>query len=294
MKEVIKKAEILVEALPYIKRFHGKVAIIKLGGSTLGSEALKRRIALDLVLLKYVGILPVLVHGGGPAITQALKDQGKTTEFIHGLRVTDDATLKVVEQVLVGQVNGELVSLVNEAGGAARSINGREKGFILAGKYAYPPGKTGGKQVDLGHVGEVKAFGRRLLSIIRKGKSIPVIAPLGRSQDGTVYNINADEVAGQLAAALPAEKLVLLTDVPGILSEQGNEESLLSTLKIESVEDLIADGMIGEGMIPKVQACITALHGGVGKSHIIDGRMNHALLLELFTDRGVGTEIIHS
>ena len=293
MEKLIQKAEILVEALPYIRRFQGKVFVIKLGGSTLGNEALKRRVALDLVLLKYVGILPVLVHGGGPAITGALKEKGKSTEFVNGLRVTDDETLKVVEKVLVGQVNRELVDLIEEAGGPARAINGKNKGFVRAAKFVPPPERTGGQETDLGHVGDVKEIGRRLVSLVRKGNSIPVIAPLGRGDDGTIYNINADQVAGRLAASLPAEKLVLLTDVPGILRQQGDEDSLLATLKIESVEDLIANGMIGSGMIPKVTACIHALHGGVGKSHIIDGRASHALLLEIFTDRGIGTEIIH-
>ena len=282
MEKAIGKVKVLMEALPYIKRFRGKMVVIKYGGSIISNEECKRDIVQDIVFMNFVGIRPFLVHGGGPAISEAMTVAGKTSEFVNGLRVTDEETLGIVEEVLMS-VNGEIVGLIGEAGGEAIGFNGKGKEFISARKL--------GK--DFGYVGEVVEIEEKLLGVMQGGSEvIPVIAPMARGEDGELLNVNADEVAAEIACSEPAEKLVLITDVPGIMRDSENEESLISTLKTEDVEALIENGVISGGMIPKVRACMKALKSGVKKAHIVDGKISHALLLEIFTDKGIGTEII--
>ncbi len=277
MQKYIEKVEILIEALPYIKNFRGKKVVVKYGGSTLALEGIKRSIMQDLIFMHAVGIMPVLVHGGGPLITERLKEMGKKIEFIDGMRATDKKSLAIIEKVLFKEINRELVDLIKELGGKAGSINGRD--FIQAGIH----------NEELGLVGKVKKINPEI--IIKKKNLIPVISPLGADKKQTL-NVNADMVAGELAVALKAEKLVLLTDVKGIMRNSEDETSLLSTLKCDEVDDLIKNNIIDRGMIPKVGACMTAIKGGVKKAHIVDGRLPHSILLEIFTDKGIGTEIV--
>ena len=278
MQKYIEKVEILIEALPYIKNFRGKKVVVKYGGSTLALEGIKRSIMQDLIFMHTVGIMPVLVHGGGPLITEKLKQTGKKIEFIDGMRATDKKSLAIVEDVLFKEINRGLVDLIKELGGKAGSINGKD--FIQGAMY----------NERLGLVGKVKKINPEI--IIKKKNLIPVISPLGTDKKQTL-NINADMVAGELAVALKAEKLVLLTDVKGIMRDSEDETSLFSTLKCDEADDLIKNNIIARGMIPKVGACIAAIKGGVKKAHIIDGRLPHSILLEIFTDKGIGTEIVH-
>lgn len=275
------KAEVLIEALPYIRAFFGKTLVIKYGGAAMTDEILKDRFAEDVVLMKYLGINPVIVHGGGPQISQMMKKLGKEPRFVKGVRVTDPETMEIVEMVLGGAINKEIVALINRHGGRAVGLTGKDGGLILS-----RPHKGKG---DLGRVGEVRSVDPILLETLDQGRFIPVISPIGADEEGKSYNINADLVAGAVAAALRAEKLLVLTDTTGILDTQG---ALLSTLSRKEVQRLIRRGVINKGMLPKVQACLTALDGGVTKTHIIDGRVIHALLLEVFTNQGVGTEIV--
>ena len=275
----IEKADVLLEALPYIRRFAGKVMVVKYGGHAMENEELKDSFAQDVVLLKYVGMHPVIVHGGGPQIDAALKAQGVASRFVRGMRVTDAATMDVVEQVLVGKINKEIVALLNRHGGRAVGLSGKDGELVVARKR---PGAD-----DLGLVGEVVGVNPRVIDALEG--FIPVIAPTAAGADGQTYNINADVVAGKIAEALRAEKLILLTDVEGVRARDG---SLLDTLAADTAVDLIADGTIAEGMIPKVECCIEALRGGVKQAHVIDGRVRHALLLEVLTSRGVGTELV--
>ena len=268
----------MIEALPYIKNFRGKKVVVKYGGSTLALEGIKRSIMQDLIFMHTVGIMPVLVHGGGPLITEKLKQTGKKIEFVDGMRATDKESLVIIEEVLFKEINRGLVDLIKELGGKAGSINGKD--FIQAGIY----------NEELGLVGKVKKISPEI--IIKKKNLIPVISPLGTDKKQTL-NINADMVAGELAVALKAEKLVLLTDVKGIMRNSEDETSLLSTLKCDEADDLIKNNIIARGMIPKVGACIAAIKGGVKKAHIVDGRLPHSILLEIFTDKGIGTEIVH-
>lgn len=286
MQDIITKAAVLVEALPYIKAFFGKTLVVKYGGKAMVDEELKRAVILDIILMHYVGMRPILVHGGGPQIDRAMKRAGLKPKRVGGLRVTDPETMRIVEQVLVGEINQEIVSLINCHGGSAVGLSGKDGGLIKARKAS--PVK-GGEGVDLGLVGEVVEINPSILRTLERDGFIPVVAPTSFGEDGATYNINADLVAGELAAALSAEKLILLTDTDGILDRDGK---LLSTLNRGEVEGLIEDGTISEGMLPKVQACLTALHGGVRKTHIINGTIPHALLLEIFTEKGIGTEII--
>lgn len=276
-------AHILIEALPYIQRFLGKTIIIKYGGNAMVDDALKESFARDVVLMKVVGMNPVVVHGGGPQINGTLARVGKSTEFIDGLRVTDSETMDVVEMVLGGLVNKEIVNLINSHGGKAVGLSGKDGGMIRARKIS-----SGKADVDYGHVGEVVSINPALVRTLEADGFIPVIAPIGAGEDGSTYNINADSVASALATTLQAEKLVLMTNTPGVLDKQG---ALLTGLEADQVALLKQDGTIQGGMIPKVDCALDAVKGGVKTSHIIDGRVNHALLLEVLTDKGVGTLI---
>ena len=274
-------ARILIEALPYIQRFHGKTIVIKYGGNAMIDDSLKESFARDVVLLKVVGMNPVVVHGGGPQISGTLERVGKQTEFIDGLRVTDSETMDVVEMVLGGLVNKEIVKLINSHQGNAVGLSGKDGDMIRARKIS-----SGKSDVDYGHVGEVDSINPSLVRTLEQKNFIPVIAPIGSGVDGQTYNINADSVAGALASELQAEKLVLMTNTPGVLDKDGQ---LLTGLGKSEIENLKDDGTISGGMMPKVDCALSAVLDGVKTSHIIDGRVNHALLLEVLTDKGVGT-----
>jgi acetylglutamate kinase len=291
MKNPIDKANVLVEALPYIRRFYDKTVVIKYGGSAMEEERLKRNFALDVVLLKYIGMNPVIVHGGGPQIGQLLTKLGKKSEFVEGMRVTDKETMDVVEMVLVGKVNKEIVSLINQQGGKAVGLSGKDGRLINAKKLKITKSRGKGKPpevIDLGMVGEVKAINPGVIESLEKENFIPVIAPIGVGEEGETYNINADLVAGKVASALRAEKLILLTDVEGVMDEK---KQLIPTLDAKQAKRMMTQKIISSGMIPKVNCCLEALEEGVIKTHIIDGRVDHAVLLEIFTDVGVGTQI---
>jgi len=293
MKESIAKAKVLVESLPYLREFSGKTVVIKYGGHAMVDEDLKRNFALDVILMKYIGINPVIVHGGGPQINRFLEKMQITSSYVQGMRVTDGETMDVVEMVLVGKVNKEIVGLINHCGGKAVGLSGRDGDLVQARKLKLEikpddPARTP-ELIDLGRVGEVTYVNPDILRTLDEQDFIPVIAPVGVGEDGQAYNINADLVAGAIAANLDAVKLILLTDVEGVKDTAGN---LMSTIRKEEVEDLIRSGVISGGMIPKVRCCTSALEKGVAKTHIIDGRQEHAILLEIFTHEGIGTEII--
>jgi acetylglutamate kinase len=284
-------AEVLVEALPYIQRFRGKTMVIKYGGNAMVEQSLKHGFARDLVLMKLVGINPVVVHGGGPQIGSLLARLGKASEFVQGMRVTDSETMDVVEMVLGGLVNKEIVNLLNRHGGAAVGLTGKDGDLIRARKLLLrrdAPELKATEIVDLGHVGEVESIDVGVVDMLVKGEFIPVIAPIGVGEDGFSYNINADLVAGKVAEVMGAEKLLLLTNTPGVLDASGE---LIGEVDVESVDDLIRRGVIKGGMLPKIGCAVEAVQGGVRSAHIIDGRVEHALLLDLFTDEGVGTLI---
>jgi len=292
VKKSMERANILLEALPYIRRFYNKIIVIKYGGHAMIDDELKDLFARDLVMMKYVGIHPVVVHGGGPQIGGYLKKLGKESQFIQGMRVTDEETMDIVEMVLVGKVNKEIVGLINQHGGKAVGLSGKDGNLIQASKYFLSADKakdTPPEIIDIGLVGRVKAINGRLIESLLKDGFIPVIAPTGAGENGETFNINADIVAGAVASAVQAEKLVLLTDVPGVLDE---EKNLINAMSNEQALEMIETGVIQGGMFPKVKCCLKALRGGVGKAHIIDGRLRHAVLLEMFTDRGIGTEIV--
>lgn len=282
MSNLKDKAQILVEALPYIRAFFGKTIVIKYGGAAMTEKELKTQFAEDVVLMKYVGMNPVIVHGGGPQISGMMKRLGKEPKFVKGVRVTDAETMEIVEMVLGGAINKEIVSLINRHGGKGVGLTGKDGALIQA-----RPMKSEGE--EMGQVGEVKTIDPQILKTLEGGRFIPVISPVGADEEGRSYNINADLAAGKVASALSAEKLLILTDVPGILDDKGK---LLPTLSRKEVQRLIKKGVISKGMLPKVEAALSAVEGGVRKAHIIDGRVPHALLLEIFTDEGVGTEII--
>jgi acetylglutamate kinase len=291
MENPIDKAKVLIEALPYIRRFYNKTVVIKYGGSTMEEEGLKRSFALDVVLLKYIGLNPVIVHGGGPQIGEMLTRLGKKSEFVEGMRVTDKETMDVVEMVLVGKVNKEIVALINQQGGKAVGLSGKDGRLILAKKLKLT--RSAGKDkdpeiIDIGMVGEVKAIHPGVIESLEKENFIPVIAPVGVGEEGETYNINADLVAGKIASALKAEKLILLTDVEGVMDEK---KRLIPTLDVKQANELISQKVISSGMIPKVNCCLDALKDGVNKTHIINGTVEHAVLLEIFTDVGIGTQI---
>ena len=284
------RAAILVEALPYLQHFAEQTIVVKYGGHAMVEDELKKSFARDIALLKQVGINPVVVHGGGPQIGQLLKRLGKEAKFVEGMRITDSETMDIVEMVLAGLVNKEIVSNINRAGGRAIGLSGKDGGLICARKLVLQrddPKLQVPEIIDLGHVGEVSRINPQVLELIDKDRFVPVIAPVGYNKDeGVSYNINADLVAGAIAKALGAAKLVLLTDVPGVL---GEDKQLRSHLTATEANAWIGDGTIAGGMIPKVQCCLDAVDHGVGRAHIIDGRVPHALLLEIFTDAGVGT-----
>ena len=284
MQKYIQKVETLLESLTYIRQFYDKTIVIKYGGHAMVEERLKQSFAKDIILMKYVGLNPVIVHGGGPQIGELLKKLGKESRFVTGIRVTDEETMDVVEMVLVGKVNKEIVALINHYGGKAVGLSGKDGGLIKAKKM-----KTKGE--DMGMVGEVKSVNPKVIETLDRDKFIPVIAPVGVGDDGKTYNINADTVAGKIAAALKAEKLILLTDVQGVLDKN---KKLISALSVAEAKRLIKNETATGGMIPKLECCLDALKGGVSKAHIIDGRVEHAVLLEVFTDAGVGTEIYKS
>lgn len=290
MQHLIEKANTLMEALPYIRRFAGKTFVIKYGGHAMSDDRLKESFALDVIMLKSLGINTVIVHGGGPQINQTLKRYGIVSEFVRGMRVTDSETMAVVEMVLVGQVNKEVVGYLNQHGGKAVGLCGKDGSLLLSKKLLQEvPGENGQvEQVDIGYVGDVVKVNTELITALEQGGYLPVIAPVGVGLDGESYNINADVVAGRVAAALNAEKLILLTDTPGVLDK---EKKLIQKIKVAQIDGLIDDESITGGMIPKVVCCAEALRYGVRKSHIIDGRMEHSILLEIFTDVGIGTEI---
>jgi acetylglutamate kinase len=284
MKRLIEKANTLVEALPYLRAFAGKTVVIKYGGNAQVDDTLKAGFAEDVVLMKYIGVDPVVVHGGGPQISDMMNRLGKVPKFVDGVRVTDRETMEIVEMVLGGMINKEIVELISRHGGRAVGLSGKDGRLITA-----KPLKPGAKRVDLGQVGDVESIDPQLLSDLTSNRYIPVIAPIGVDRDGRTYNINADLVAGAVARALKAEKLLVLTDVTGIKDAKGR---LIPTLSRKEIQRLIKTRTITSGMLPKVQACLTAVEGGVAKAHIIDGRVPHALLLEIFTKEGIGTEII--
>ncbi|MEK6695171.1 MAG: acetylglutamate kinase [Nitrospirota bacterium] len=297
MDELIKKANVLVEALPYIRAFAGKTIVIKYGGKAMTDPSLKDGFATDVVLLKYVGLNPVVVHGGGPQIDQMLKRLAIEPKFRQGVRVTDAATMEIVEMVLGGTINKEIASLISRHGAKAVGLSGKDGGLIQAKPFTKADwAKKLGTDLnswaegeDYGLVGDVQAVDASILKDLQDSNAIPVIAPMGVGRDGQTYNINADLVAGAIAAALGAEKLVVLTDVRGIKDEDGKH---VSTLARKDIARMVKKGTISEGMLPKVQACLNALEGGVKKAHVIDGRTPHAILLEIFTDKGIGTEIV--
>ena len=275
----IEKADVLLEALPFIQRFAGKVLVIKYGGHAMENNELKDSFAQDVALLKCVGMRPVIVHGGGPVIDAAVKQAGITPQFVRGLRVTDPATMDIVEQVLVGKINKEIVALLNRHGVPSVGLSGKDGELVVARKKK--------SEVDLGLVGEVVGVNPRVIEV--NSEFIPVVAPTAADREGRTFNINADVVAGEIAEALRAEKLILLTDVEGV---KGRDGKLIEELSTTDAHELIADGTIASGMIPKIECCIAALAGGVKQSHVIDGRVRHALLLEVLTSRGVGTEVV--
>jgi acetylglutamate kinase len=282
------KAQILAEALPYIRRFHGKTLVVKYGGNAMTDAALQKSFAHDVVLLKLVGMNPVVVHGGGPQIESVLGRLGKKGEFVQGLRVTDPETMDVVEMVLGGTVNKEIVTLINQAGGKAVGLTGKDGGFIRAKKLLVGSDADPDAKLDIGQVGEIDTIDPDVISSLEDGGFIPVVAPIGVGRNGESYNINADLVAGKLAEVLKAEKLVLLTNTPGVLDSNGK---LLTGLTPKRVDELVVDGTLSGGMLPKIASALDAARGGVKSVHIIDGRVEHALLLEILTDEGVGTLI---
>lgn len=292
MESPVEKAKVLVEALPYMQKFFGKHMVVKFGGHAMVDETLKRSFAKDMILLKAIGLHPVVVHGGGPQIGEILRKMGIESRFYQGMRITDDQTMDVVEMVLVGKVNKEIVGLINSQGGRAVGLSGKDGGLIQARKLVVEArtqqDEAESEIIDLGRVGEVEKVNVDVLVALEKERFIPVIAPVGVGPDGDSYNINADLVAGAVAGSLKAEKLILLTDVEGVLDHEGR---LISTLTAAGARDMITNGVIKGGMIPKVNCCLEALSRGVGKAHIIDGRKEHAVLLEIFTDVGIGTEI---
>ncbi len=287
------RAEILTEALPYIREFSGKTIVVKYGGHAMANESLKRDVMSDLILMKYVGMKPVLVHGGGPQISALLKRVGKKSEFVEGLRVTDEETMSLAEMALVGQVNREIVGMLNQLGGSAVGLSGKDANLIKARKH-YAVVKNGDNEessVDIGFVGEIEQVNPRIIRVLESEGFSPVIAGTGVGKAGETYNINADTVAGAIAAATGASKLILLSDVRGVLRDRDDPDSLISTIRCSDVSVLREEGVFSAGMIPKIEACVTALEGGVRKAHIIDGRISHSLLHEVFTDAGIGTQL---
>lgn len=291
MKKLIEKANILIESLPYIRNFYGKTFVIKYGGAAQIEARLKDSFAQDVVLLNFIGIRPIIIHGGGPKISEMMKKLGKEPSFIQGQRITDRETMDIVEMVLGGLINKEIVALINSHGGRAIGLSGKDGGLIRAKKKLLRKSIATGEEevIDIGLVGEVDSVESGILNCLERDGFIPVIAPIGIGRDGSAFNINADYVASAIASSLKAEKLILLTDVPGIKDKRDN---VISSINRKDIKGLMDNGTISGGMLPKVQACVSALEGGVKKTHIIDGRVPHCLLLEIFTKEGIGTEIV--
>jgi acetylglutamate kinase len=282
------KAAVLAEALPYIRRFHGKMVVIKYGGNAMTEELLKQSFARDIILLRLVGILPVIVHGGGPQIELLLSKVGKKAEFIRGMRVTDTETMDLVEMVLAGQVNKEIVELINHAGGKAVGLTGQDGGLIRARKMMVRADDTSEELFDLGHVGEIDSVDPAIIHSLLASGFVPVIAPIGSGKEGETYNINADLVAGKIAEILKAEKLILMTNTPGVLDKKGQ---LITGLTAREIDGLFQDGTISGGMLPKISSALEAAKSGVQSVHVVDGRVPHCLLLEILTNQGIGTMI---
>ncbi len=289
----INRAEVLVEALPYIQKFQGAYIVIKYGGHAMLDEKAKEWTVRDTILLRYIGMKPVVVHGGGPEITNAMEKMGKKPEFIEGLRITDEETMDIAKMVLVGKINTGIVSMIDTMGSSAVGLTGKDGSLIVAEKKPLQKVVSGGveKEVDLGLVGEASRINPEIIETLTGQGYIPVISPIGLSKDGASLNLNADTVAGEIAAALKAKKLIILTDVPGVLKDVEDTSSLIKEIKAADVPDIIKKGTAQGSMIPKVKACVKAIEGGVEKAHIIDGGVKHAILLELFTDEGVGTMV---
>ncbi len=282
--EPAKHAEVLIEALPYLKKFYGKTIVVKYGGNAMIDEGLKAQVMQDIALLHYVGIRPILVHGGGPEINALMKQMGHVPSFVGGLRVTDAATMEIVEMVLAGKTNKGIVSLLNKQGAKAVGLSGKDANLIIAYKMESPSG-------DLGYVGEVAQVNSDILTLLGEQGYIPVVSSVAIGPEGESYNVNADHVAGHIAAAVKAAKLVMLTDVEGIYSNYPDKSSLIQEMDVAQAEELLTSGVAERGMIPKIEACITAVEGGVPRAHLIDGRMPHSLLIEIFTDTGIGTMV---
>ena len=287
------QVQTLIEALPYLRDFKDKTIVVKYGGNAMLNDQIKNKVLQDIVFLQCAGMRPVVVHGGGPEITAMLMQAGKKSEFVSGLRVTDAESVGIAEMALVGKINTDLVARLNTLGGRAVGLNGKDANLVQAKKHladVYENGEV--NLVDIGFVGNVEHVNTELIEVLLANGFIPVIAPTGVGTNGETYNINADSVAGEIAGALKAEKLLVLTDVRGIYSDDRDESSFISTLTFEKAQELIIRGKIDGGMIPKVRACITALSGGAKKTHIIDGRAEHTILMEIFSDKGVGTEVV--
>ncbi len=288
MDKAIEKAAVLVEALPYIQAFDEKFVVVKYGGSAMVDNEYEESVLRDIVFLEAVGMRPIVVHGGGNAISTRMKEVGAEPKFVHGMRVTDKQTMEIVEDVLM-KINADIVVTIFKYGGKAKGFSGKDNGMLNAKKHF---GKVDGKKVDLGYVGSISGVRSEYIRETAFNHGIPVIAPIAVGEDGEPYNINADTVAGEIAASIKAEKLILMTDVRGIMKDPKDDSTLLSTVPFRQVEKLIRSGVVNGGMIPKVSACLRALQAGVAKTHIIDARILHSLLLEIFTDKGIGTEIV--
>jgi acetylglutamate kinase len=294
MENIIQKAAVLVEAFPYIRSFRDKIVVVKYGGSALAEEGGSETVLADLVFMETVGMKPVVVHGGGKEISRRMKESGVESRFVEGLRVTDEATMKIVEDTLFGVVNRSIVDGIERLGGSAKGLSAKDAGIMGVKKHMASVTDPDGtrRAVDIGYVGQVDWIDPDPILRICGEETVPVIAPIGLGEDGESYNVNADTVAGEIANALKAEKLVFLTNVTGIMRDPKDESTLISSLHVNDVDALISDGIIEGGMIPKLRACLRSVKGGVRKTHIIDGRISHALLLEIFTQEGIGTEIV--
>ena len=287
----MKDIDVLIEALPYIKKFHDKKILIKYGGHAMIDDESMSSTARDTVLLKYVGMKPLIVHGGGPEISRSMKKLGKEPEFIQGLRVTDEETMEIIEMVLAGKISYDIVSELIKHDGDAISLSGKDSTLILAHKQGTKKVEGSDEEIDLGLVGEIECINKNLLDMFVDNDYIPVISPIGSAKDGSSLNLNADTAAGEVASAVKAEKLIILTDVPGVLRDPDDPSSLIQKIRISEVPQLIEDGIITGGMIPKIETCVKAVENGVKSCHIIDGRKNHSILFEIFTTNGIGTMI---